>query len=264
MPFAQTPATDQCPSLPGQRVISLRPVGEHAALRRAAARYGMQVLALSPWALVQRSDAATRHALEMALQAEVVVLTSPAAVAAACCLRPLRARRGQAWVAVGAGTARRLRRAGVETVIAPEQMDSEGLLALPVLHALHGQRVGLITAPGGRGLIAPTLAQRGAEVLRADVYERVPASPAPSALARLAEPGPLWLALSSQAALDGVLERLPNSARQRLRSARVVAASARLARYARELEFHVAAIAADARPASLMRAIAQAASAHNG
>jgi len=259
-----TTATDRCPSLSGQRVISLRPLGEHAALRRAAARYAMRVLALSPWALVQRGDAATAHALEMALHAEVVVVTSPAAVAAASCLQRLRARSGQAWVAVGAGTAQRLRRAGIDTVIWPDQMDSEGLLALPVLRALHGQRVGLITAPGGRGLIAPTLAQRGAKVVRADVYERMPASPTPAALARLAEPGPLWLALSSQAALTGVLERLPDASRQRLRSAPVVAASERLAQFAHALEFRIAAIAADARPASLIRAIAQAAQANNG
>jgi len=252
-------AVDVCLPLCGQRVISLRPVGAHAALRRAAARYGMHVLALSPWTLVWRSDAATRRALEAALQAEVVVVTSPAAVAAACRLHTLSAQPGQTWVAVGAGTAQRLRRAGVKGVIAPEQMDSEGVLALPVLRALHGQCVGLITAPGGRGVMGPALVQRGAALIRADVYERVPACPAPSALARLSVPGPLWLVLSSQAALAGVLERLPDTALQRLRMARVVAASTRLARYALGMGWSIAAIATDARPASLLRAIARAA-----
>src|SRR3546814_11351261 len=40
------------PALAGCYVISLRPVGGHAAIRRAAATPGARVLALSPW----RSD----------------------------------------------------------------------------------------------------------------------------------------------------------------------------------------------------------------
>src|SRR5690606_7695353 len=102
-----------------------------------------------------------------------------------------RARPGSRW----AKAPRALRRAGVSGVLAPTRMDSEGVLALPALASLRGRQVALVTAPGGRGLIAPTLAARGAQVLRADVYERVPAAPAPQALARLrglraAVPGP--------------------------------------------------------------------------
>jgi len=245
-------------ALAGMRLVSLRPVGEHAPLRRAAARYAIKVLALSPWTLVQRDDAATRDALAAALRADVVVMTSPAAVTAACRLQRLRPLPGQRWVAVGAGTAQRLRGAGVEKVIMPERMDSEGLLALPELHALHGKQVGLVTAPGGRGLIAPSLQQRGARVVRADVYERVTVRPTPTALARLAEPGPLWLALSSQGALAEVLASLPETARQRLLTARVVAASERLARLALERGFPVPVIARDARPGSLLRALVDA------
>nr|WP_245156405.1 hypothetical protein [Lysobacter solisilvae] len=48
-------------------VISLRPRGEHAPMRRAAARHGAAVIALSPWSLVLRDDADTRHALRQAL-----------------------------------------------------------------------------------------------------------------------------------------------------------------------------------------------------
>src|SRR3546814_9894190 len=39
------------PALAGCYVISLRPVGGHAAIRRAAATLGARVLALSPWKL---------------------------------------------------------------------------------------------------------------------------------------------------------------------------------------------------------------------
>jgi len=253
---AEPPASN--PVLTTVRLVSLRPVGEHAPLRRVAARYGIKVLALSPWKLVCHADPATRDALDVALQADVVIVTSPAAVTAASRLSPLCAQSGQTWAAVGAGTAQRLRRAGVKGVMTPERMDSEGLLALPVLRALHGQRVGLMSAPGGRGLIVPTLQQRGAHVLRADVYERVAVAPTPAALARLAEPGPLWLALSSQGALAGILDVLLEPARQRLLTARVVAASERLARFAIEMGFSAPIIASDARPGSLLRAMAAA------
>ncbi|MGH8077686.1 MAG: uroporphyrinogen-III synthase, partial [Lysobacter sp.] len=69
-------------------VISLRPRGEHAALRRAAARHGAGLIALSPWALRDRDDVTTRNALRAVLAAPRVVVTSPAAVRAAARLQP--------------------------------------------------------------------------------------------------------------------------------------------------------------------------------
>lgn len=249
-------------SAPKQRacyVISLRPVGGHAAMRRAAAAHGMRVLALSPWRIEPRRDEATRAALAAALAAEVVLFTSPAAVRAAAALQDLRAAPGQAWTAVGAGTAAALRRAGVAEVAAPTRMDSEGLLALPALQGLSGRRVGMVTAPGGRGLIAPTLAARGAQVLRAEVYARVPVAPSPRVLAQLRGlDGPAWLALSSGEALQRLLQSLPDALLPRLRQARVVAASARLAAQAQAAGFADVHVAADARPASLLAAAAAA------
>ena len=143
-------------SPPAWTLLSLRPRGGHDGMRRAAARQGGRLLALSPWELLPRDGADARHALEAALACEAVLFTSPAAVRAAARLEPLRPRPGQAWLAVGAGGADALRRAGVTTVQAPARMDSEGVLALPALAA--PASVGLVTAPGGRGVIAPTLA----------------------------------------------------------------------------------------------------------
>ena len=68
-------------------------------------------------------DAASGDALVQALAAPVVVFTSPAAVRAAAQLRPLAVRTGQHWLAVGAGTAAALRRAGIVQVQAPGRMD---------------------------------------------------------------------------------------------------------------------------------------------
>jgi uroporphyrinogen-III synthase len=245
----------EAPEQRASYVISLRPAGAHAPMRAAAAAHGMRVLALSPWRIRTRADASARAALAQALAADVVLFTSPAAVSAAAALMPLRAVAGQSWLAVGAGTAAALHGAGVAEVTAPERMDSEGLLALPPLQQPQGRSVGMVTAPGGRGLIAPTLAARGARVLRAEVYERVPVAPSPRALARLrAIDAPLYLALSSGEALQRLLGIVPAALLPRLRGAQVLAASERLADLARAAGFERVTVASDARPASLLAA----------
>lgn len=236
-------------------VISLRPQGGHAALRQAAARRGAGLLALSPWRIELQRDAATREALTLALAAEKVLFTSPVAVAAAVRLMPLRARRGQCWLAVGGGTAAALRRAGVEAAVSPQQMDSEGLLQLPQLQQLEAQSVGLITAPDGRGLLAPTLSARGARILRADVYRREPVAIPQRAIERLRQlQDPACLLLSSGAALTQTLLGLPDDAMQRLQDCVVVAASDRLAEQARAAGFQRVCRAAGPRPAQLLDA----------
>jgi uroporphyrinogen-III synthase len=240
--------------LAGCYVISLRPVGQHAPLRRAAAAQGARVLALSPWKLQPRADAATRAALREALAAERVVFTSPAAVRATAALRTLRPRRGQVWCAVGTGTAAALRRAGVATVTTPARMDSEGLLALPALRQVRGQRIGLVTAPRGRDQIAPALRRRGAHVLRADVYDR---TPQPLPLARAAAlctlGAPAWLALSSAEALAWLCAALQaGGCRPALH---VAAASERLAQAACAAGFADVVLAASARPRDLVAAM---------
>ncbi|KHL54276.1 uroporphyrinogen-III synthase, partial [Xanthomonas euvesicatoria] len=112
-------------------------------------------------------------------------------------------------VSVGDGTARALHACGIDSVVRPARMDSEGLLALPLLQAPL-QAVGLITAPGGRGMLAPTLQQRGARIVRADVYRRVPLRLRASSIQALSLALPRSvLALSSAEALTLVLQQLP-------------------------------------------------------
>ncbi|TXH69323.1 MAG: uroporphyrinogen-III synthase [Lysobacteraceae bacterium] len=215
-------------------VVSLRPSGDHAAMRRAAGACGLRVAALSPWKIMVSDTAPTRAALRAACGAQIVIVTSPAAARAAARLTPLRPRRGQSWCAIGHGTAQALRRAGIARVEVPDRMDSEGLLALPGLREVRGTSVGLLTAPGGRDQIAPALRRRGAELLRADVYERVPLRLSTTMIARLrASPDPWLLPVSSGEALQRVLAQAPPDLARRLRDARVLAASARIAEIAR-------------------------------
>jgi uroporphyrinogen-III synthase len=243
---------------PGWYVISLRPQGEHASLRRAAAVHGARLIALSPWKLRLRDDDGTRVALKAALDAQRVLFTSPVAVRAAIALQELRPHDDQAWIAVGSGTALALRHAGVARVQVPTRMDSEGLLELPALRQLAGLDVGLVTAPEGRSLLATALRARGAEILRADVYVREVIALSPAALCRLrALQSPVMLALTSEGALRQLLAQAPADLLARLRAAPAIAASPRLQRIARDSGFTEVELAEGPRPRQLLAVMAR-------
>lgn len=248
---------DQALPLQHWCVLSLRPRGQHAGLRAAATRCGARALALSPFAIEACDDAATRASLKQSLRADFVLYISPNAVAAAASLQSLQPKRGQVVLVVGSGTRRALRRLGIDAN-APSRMDSEGLLAMPQLADVAHRRIGLVTGAGGRNAIAPRLRERGADVLRADVYARTPLPMSLGALEKLRNaleaPQRVVLALSSGEALQLLLAELPPALRTPFARVAVAAASARLADAARDAGFRRIAIAADARPASLLRA----------
>ncbi|MBB1061737.1 uroporphyrinogen-III synthase [Marilutibacter spongiae] len=245
----------QTPLFPRWHLISLRPQGRHDALRAAARRHGGGVLALSTCRLEPIDDARTRAGLAAALATGLAIFTSPAAVAAANALQALDEVAGLHAVAVGEGTAAALRRLGTARTSQPTRMDSEGLLGLPVLQHVDGRKIGLVTAPGGRGLLQPQLEARGAKVLRADVYRRRPVAPSPRALAALARlRPPAVVALTSGEALAQAFAQVPDDQAARLRALPAVASSARLADKAREAGFGTVGVAAGPRPASLVEA----------
>ncbi|MEO8160309.1 MAG: uroporphyrinogen-III synthase [Arenimonas sp.] len=239
----------------GWYVISLRPLGQHDALRRQAAKFGASSFALSTLRLQARRGG---EDLGAALRCPRVVFTSPAAVRFAQAQRPLRARAGQLWFAPGAGTAAALRRAGIERVEHPARgAGAEWLLADPRLQSLQGARVGIVTAPGGRELLLETLRGRGAVLHLAPVYQRTPMQPTPARLRALdALPARSALLLSSGEALRSLWQSLDASGRARLCRRPCVASSERLATQARALGFAAPLRAEDARPASLLAALA--------
>ncbi|MDR6841671.1 uroporphyrinogen-III synthase [Pseudoxanthomonas sacheonensis] len=243
---------------PGWYVISLRPQGGHASLRHAASAQGARLIALSPWRVVLRGDDQARQALARALPARRLLFTSPNAVRAAAALLPLVRRPGQTWIAVGSGTAAALRKAGVDGIDFPSRMDSEGLLALPALKDLQGIRIGLVTAPEGREVLSSALRERGAEVLRADVYAREPIALSTQALRKLRTlDAPAALALSSGGALKQLLDKAPADLLQQLRNQPVVAASARLQQLARDAGFAEVELAEGPLPRQLIAAMAR-------
>lgn len=239
-------------------LLSLRPAGAHAGMRAAVRRAGGRLLALSPWRIEPERGAQARHALQAALAAPATLFTSPAAASAAHALDPAFAARLRLAIAVGEGTARVLRRHGVREVAVPARMDSEGVLALPQLAPGRGA-VGLVTAPGGRGMIPQDLQARGIPTLRADIYRRVPIALSAQALRRLRQVvDRSALALSSGEALQQLLAQLPAELLGSLRRQPVVAASERLAGFAQANGFVAVQRAAGPMPAQLALAAAAA------
>ena len=62
------PARATTGRLSGCYVISLRPVGGHGAVRRAAARLGARTLALSPWCIDPVADDVASLGLDLLMQ----------------------------------------------------------------------------------------------------------------------------------------------------------------------------------------------------
>ncbi len=112
--------------------------------------------------------AACQHAL-VHNSPDIVIVTSAFAVSA---LPPASQIRSDIhWFAVGNTTAEALQIAGFQAT-APEQQNSEGLLALSQLQDAKSQQIVIIKGQGGRTTLANTLLAQGNRVEVFDVYQR--------------------------------------------------------------------------------------------
>lgn len=243
--------------LGGIRVAITRPAGAGAALTRAVRKLGGTPILLPGSSLRAIADTtAARKMLKAALDCDIVIFTSPAAVRFARQLALLRSR--AQILAPGAGTLRALRRAGLVNAQAPAREDSEGILALGVLKDVRDRRIGIIGAPGGRGLLAPELGARGAEVMQAHVYRRLPARLDRRHVEALLHGDgrrPLYVLLSSAEALANILNGLPDDARRALLAGTAAVSSVHLASAARRAGFAGVRRAASAHATSLLAAV---------
>jgi len=215
--------------LHGRVLVITRPVGTAGALARRVRALGGTPVLLPGLALRGPDDvAAVRAALREALADELVIFTSPAAVRHAAAITPLHTR--AVVLAVGQGTARALRRQGVQDPRVPDRQDSEGLLDLPLLRDLRDRRVTLVGAPAGRGVLRGQLAARGACLREVQVYRRVPPRLDQRHVQVLLDlPGSARVLLSSNDALQNLCRLLPSPALARLQAATAVVSSERMA-----------------------------------
>lgn len=167
--------TRPSPRLAGHCVIITRPLAQAAALHAALQAAGAHSVSLPLLEIVPHADLSGVHAVadNLAHYHAVIVVSPSAADIAAPHLFAHRAWPADTHlIAVGAGTAGHLQAAGAPQVSYPSQFDSEGVLALPALHAVSGRRIAILRGGEGRPLLGEILAQRGAEVEYIDCYER--------------------------------------------------------------------------------------------
>ncbi len=226
------------PPLSGTEVVITRPAGTARALvRRVRARGGTPRL-LPGLSLRAIGDDVARRAWRDAQRSDVMIFTSPAAVRFALQLAPLDTR--ARLLGVGRGTRNALRRAGFDRAQSPGAggEHSEGVLGHPWLQDIAGREVAVVTAPGGRDLVARSLVQRGARVHRADVYCRVRPRLSRRHLQQVMDlHDDACLLVTSAQALDHLLAILPPAAGERLRAIRIVVSSERLQQHAQVAGF---------------------------
>jgi uroporphyrinogen-III synthase len=115
---------------------------------------------------------------------DVIIFTSTNAVRFGASL--LDQRRDLTLAAMGPATARALNQSGYRVAVQPGgTFDSESLLRHPRLEHLAGRRILIITGSNGRPFLEQELAHRGAHVVTAEVYQRVPTTPSHAVLESL-------------------------------------------------------------------------------
>lgn len=208
-------------------ILSLRPQGQHAATYRAAKNLGAFFLPCSSMKLVACDD---RGMLEKALLCERIIVTSPAAARFAAQSPLFTLGKNAQWFALGPGTAAVLQEHGMPRIITPAQgHDSEALLAIPELQNIQAKSIGLMTAPGGRGLIEPELIKRGAKLEVAHVYQRKTIRLKPLEIRRLEQLHlPFAVLCSSHEVFASFWQQISPALREKLKSGQWILTSKRL------------------------------------
>ncbi|MDR0441126.1 MAG: uroporphyrinogen-III synthase [Candidatus Accumulibacter sp.] len=227
--------------LDGKRILVTRPASRAGALAaRIAAKGGEAVRFPLIDIFPPESWRAVDEAFARLDAFSLVIFISPNAAAFA--LGRLKTRRpwpaGLAAGAIGPGTAKTLRDAGIAEVIVPRgRYDSEALLALDALQAerVAGRAVLILRGEGGRELLAETLRARGAQVECAACYRR--AAPADGAfLVSLLRNNALdAVTLSSSEGLRNLMQLLDTGAFGRLSALPVFVPHQRIAEEAARL-----------------------------
>jgi uroporphyrinogen-III synthase len=174
------------PTLHGVGVLVTRPELQAMPLCRLLESLGATTLRLPAVEIRSLKDrrALTEH-LGVLENFDVIVFTSANAVRFGVAF--LGQKRDLTLAALGPATSRALNQAGYRVAIQPDSFDSEGLLMHPRLEHVTGHRILIITGTGGRDLLQQEFTRRGATVVCADVYERVPATPSAAVLQTVQE-----------------------------------------------------------------------------
>lgn len=165
---------------------------------------------------------------------------------------------GVSWYAVGSATARSLADHGVDALLPEDEMNSEGLLRLPGLRELSGQRALIVKGQGGRELLRDELQRRGARVDQLACYRRRPVSlPEGLMAARLEDWQIDAVLISSGEGLGNLLATLSAEETAKLWQTTVIVPSERVAEQARAAGLERVRLAANASDDAMLDALDQ-------
>ena len=162
---------------------------------------------------------------------------------------------GLRWYTIGAASAKLLSSYGISP-IHPQQMNSEGLLALPELQSLRDARVLIIKGDGGRAHLLQQLQDRGARVEELCAYQRRP----PQLLAadfqeQLREHNFSAILLSSGEGLDNMMSLLGEQGAELVAQSLIVVPGERVAESAAQNGFRNIVTADNATDEAMLRAL---------
>jgi uroporphyrinogen-III synthase len=160
------------------------------------------------------------------------------------------------WYGVGAATARGLEDFGIHAVTPGANMSSEGLLDLPYLRNVEGQRVLIVKGEGGRHTLRTELLQRGALVDELACYRRgLPDLPEGELAAQIARWEIDVILLSSGEGLANLLLLLSPAETSKLKAVGLIVPSERVAMMARQAGFDRVVTAENASDVAMLRAL---------
>lgn len=244
-------------------VLITRPAGQEGPLRHALEAAGFRV-SHQPLLELERVPGPDRHQQRLILDLDRfqhVIFVSANAVRfgldwlASCWPRlPL----GPQWYAVGEATADLLREQGLAPLTPGRQMSTEGLLALPSLQVIRGERVMIVKGEGGRRELAGQLAARGAQVESLCCYRRLaPALPAGALAAQLRAADTGVVTISSGEGLDNFLALLSPEETTKLQGITLLVPSERIALQARQAGWRRLLLADNASDDAVLQALRQ-------
>ncbi|HWS28165.1 MAG TPA: uroporphyrinogen-III synthase [Xanthomonadales bacterium] len=239
-------------------ILLTRPRRESRLTAHALATHGIDCIRI-PLQSTRRAPptSALESDLLWAATAGVQIFVSKAAVAAALAGAAAQVAAASTRIAVGRATAAALHRQGFSAITsAGHAQDSDGVLALAPLQQVHGVRIAIWAAPGGRERIAQVLEQRGAQLRVIGIYRRLPQRPRPAALRRLvAAADRSVLTATSNTLLEALDRELKRRRLAALHQRPLIVASERIADHARALGFGRVTVAAGASAQALIAAL---------
>ena len=254
MRIPEQPASSDAQALAGWTVVITRPRDSSAPLVQGLRRHGAQVLHLPAQEIEPNPHFDWTAAMATFSQIDEWIFTSPSATRHAQSLLD-RGLPNSHVFAVGSATARTLARHGVDAVAPDRHHNSEALLEQRGLIDVEGRHIAIVTAPGGRGLIATTLRERGAKVVEWPVYRRRTVRWSQRQLDALTSASdPLLTIISSAEALGTIATALSPALWQRLRDGRWLASSSRLEALLRQHGANRIDLAASALVSDLLKA----------